>query len=237
MPMYRIADLLVDMPCTGERLVRQAAAYAVQTDAPPDLELYIPEETLAARVAQYPTLTRDDWEYILYTSVFYRELLRFDGLLLHASAVVVDGYAYLFSANSGVGKSTHTQLWRDLLGDRAYILNDDKPALRERDGRFLAYGTPFSGKTDLNRNACVPIGGICFLSRGEVNRVEPLAPGDAIPLLFEQTMRKLPADRMQLLLDRMDRLLQSAPLWKMTCNRDLSAAELAYETMRRGDAR
>ena len=49
--------------------------------------------------------------------------------MLHSSAVVADGKAYLFTADSGTGKSTHTQLWPRMFGDRAYILNDDKPAL------------------------------------------------------------------------------------------------------------
>ena len=51
---------------------------------------------------------------------------------------MVDDYAYVFSADSGTGKSTHTQLWLEHFGDRAYILNDDKPAIRLIDGKVYA---------------------------------------------------------------------------------------------------
>ena len=73
-------------------------------------------------------------------------------MLLHSSAVVVDGYAYLFSADSGTGKSTHTGLWKQHFGDRAYIINDDKPAIRKVDGEWYVFGTPWSGKTDTSVN-------------------------------------------------------------------------------------
>ena len=39
--------------------------------------------------------------------------------VLHSSAIAVDGNAYLFSAHSGTGKSTHTSLWLDHFKDRA----------------------------------------------------------------------------------------------------------------------
>ena len=67
------------------------------------------------------------WESEYYCSAyrFYTQLVDFSGLMLHSSAVIMDGRAYLFSAPSGTGKSTHTQLWLDVFGDRATILNDD----------------------------------------------------------------------------------------------------------------
>ena len=76
---------------------------------------------------------------------FYARLLQYDGMLLHASCVEKDGKAYLFSAKSGTGKSTHTHLWLRAFPD-SRIINDDKPAVRRMDGTFYACGTPFSGK-------------------------------------------------------------------------------------------
>ena len=54
----------------------------------------------------------------------------FNTILYHSSAIAVDGEAFLFTALSGTGKSTHTRLWRELLGERAVMVNDDKPMLR-----------------------------------------------------------------------------------------------------------
>lgn len=233
MPIYRIAGLLVDMPCTGKRLVRQAEPYRVETQDKPDIVLRVSEEAIRSQAERHPTLSYSDWEYMLYGSIFYRKLLRFGGMMLHASAVAVDGYAYLFSANSGTGKSTHTQLWCRYLGERAFILNDDKPAVREENGIFYVWGTPFSGKSDLNRNERVELGGLCFLSRAKANWIEPLPKEQAVAPLLEQTLRRLPLQNMTCLLEQMDRLLNAAPLWRMGCNMDLSAAEMAYLAMRR----
>lgn len=45
----------------------------------------------------------------------------------------IDGKAYMFSAPSGTGKSTHAKLWRDCFGDRVTMINDDKPLIKFRE--------------------------------------------------------------------------------------------------------
>ncbi|MFR5584255.1 MAG: hypothetical protein ACLTLQ_10945 [[Clostridium] scindens] len=68
---------------------------------------------------------------------FIENLFRKGGMMLHASAVEVDGKAYLFSADSGTGKSTHTKQWQNYFGkERALIINDDKPAIRKDKNRM-----------------------------------------------------------------------------------------------------
>lgn len=63
-------------------------------------------------------------------------------ILFHGSVVAVDNEAYLFAASSGTGKSTHTRLWRELFGEQAVMINDDKPLLKITDSGVLVYGTP-----------------------------------------------------------------------------------------------
>ena len=89
--------------------------------------------------------------------------------MLHASAVVVDGDAYLFSAPCGTGKSTHASLWLKYLKHKnPYILNDDKPAIRIVNDNIYVYGTPFSGKTDKNKNEKANLKGIAFLEQSNL---------------------------------------------------------------------
>lgn len=82
----------------------------------------------------------------LETLAVYRKiadyLLSCDTLLFHGSVIAVDGEGYLFTAKSGTGKSTHTRLWREYFGERAVIVNDDKPLLHITDSGVTAYGTP-----------------------------------------------------------------------------------------------
>ena len=85
-----------------------------------------------------------------------QELVNHDTVLFHGSVVAVDGCAYLFTAKSGTGKSTHTRLWREMLGERALMVNDDKPFLIVEEDRVLACGSPWSGKHGLDSNVCLP---------------------------------------------------------------------------------
>ena len=179
---YNIAGLTVQMDTFG-RTLEQAEPYLCE-EAEPQIVMNADWQALQSR---QPHLSKDDAEYISTGQFFYNTLLRHSGFLLHSSAVVVDGKAYLFSAASGTGKSTHTQLWLDTFGDRAYMLNDDKPAIRYEDGAWYAYGTPWSGKYDISTNARVPLAGICFLKRGEENVIKPFTGSAAAFAFLEQT--------------------------------------------------
>ena len=226
---YKITGLTVEMDSFG-RTQLQAQPYLMQeTQAKPDIIIKADRQTLKE---QQPHLSEDECEYISTGWSFYRQLLGFDGMLLHASAVMMDGKAYLFSAPSGTGKSTHTALWCRVFGeDRAKILNDDKPALRLEDGAFYAYGTPWSGKTDQNINVRVPVAGICILGRGEENTIRPYKGRQAIHDILEQTIRPQDQNLTENLLELLDRLLQTVPVWKMECNMDPQAALMAWRAM------
>ena len=228
MSMYRIADLNVAMDTFG-RTLRQSEAYRI-----PDTTADVVVRTdLDAAQKRYPSFSPEDCEYMETSALFYGSLLEHDGMMLHASCVVLDGEAYLFSAPSGTGKSTHTQLWLKAFGDRAYILNDDKPALRWRDGVCYAYGTPWSGKTDLNRNEKVVLRGIGILQRSDVNFVEPLQGRDAIFGILDQTARPLSGARMQALLHCIDKLVSGGFVYRVGVNMQPEAALTVYRAMHR----
>ncbi len=231
MALYNIADLYVLIDCKGKTMLSRAEAYRAKEQREADIVINISEESTKNAAQRHAELTEDEWEYMLLGSSFYKQLINFDGMMLHASAVVVDGKAYLFSAHSGTGKSTHTSLWLKLFGDRAYIINDDKPAIRLRDGEFYVYGTPFSGKYDISRNIGVPLGGICFIARGEENKIYPMDANSVIVNVMEQTLRRLTKVNMEKMLTLLDKLLSSITVYRLECNMDISAAKLSFETM------
>lgn len=151
-------------------------------------------------------------------------LLSWDILLFHGSAVAVDGQGYLFTARCGTGKSTHTRLWRQVFGDRAVMVNDDKPFLKFAGKNILVCGSPWSGKHGLDSNIAVPLKGICILERGKENRIWPISPEEALPMLEKQCGLEGSAHLAQ-------RLAESTLLWKMECNKDPQAAITAWEAM------
>lgn len=236
---YRIADLNIVMTTECKKTYEQAKNYRVDDSSwdfeQADGEIKFSEGYLEKkRNEEYPKNSIESLEYIYSGSLFYRILLKYNGMMLHSSAVVVDGYAYLFSADSGTGKSTHTELWKEHFGDDAFIINDDKPALRKVDGKWYVYGTPWSGKTDLNVNTRAELGAIVFLERSKENWIKEIKAIEAIPKFIAQTTRKLYREKnMDLLLANMDDLFTQAPLYKMGCNISDEAVITAYEKIRR----
>ena len=228
--LCKIADLLIEVPETGG-IAPRFADYL--TNEKGVAEILIRDELY--KLDRWQTLTEEQAVYMESGTQFYRALLDFNGMMLHASAVAVDGKAYLFSGQSGIGKSTHTGLWQQTFGDKVKLFNDDKPALRRLDGEWYAYGTPWSGKHGININMKVPIAGICFLKRGEENKIRRLSPIEALPQVLMQTLRKFKdAERLSLMLALVDRLVQEVPVYELYNRPEAEAALLSYETMRKG---
>ena len=159
------------------------------------------------------------------------ELLKRDTLLLHGSTIAVDGAAYLFTAACGTGKSTHTKLWRDVFGNRAVMVNDDKPFLKFTGDSVIAYGSPWSGKHGLDTNISAPLKGICLLRRGPENVIRSVAPEELIEMLHHQAFFSTVPELQEKSRDLVERLVQLVPLWEMECTKDKQAALVAYKAM------
>ena len=157
------------------------------------------------------------------------QLVDHDILLFHGSVVAMDGVAYLFTAKSGTGKSTHTRLWRQEFGERVIMVNDDKPLLKISEEGVLVCGTPWDGKHHLNTNCMVPLKAICILERGEDNQIQSLRAGEALPMLMQQSHRPGNLDKY---LELMDRMTGRVQFYRLRCNMDPQAAHVAYEGMR-----
>ena len=226
MTRCKIAGLQVDVFAEG-RTRKQLQPYLTEETGPADITVRCDSQRVLQRNPQLGDL--DSAEYLGTGAVFARALLKFNGFQLHASAVMLDGKAYLFSAPSGTGKSTHTEKWCRLFG--AKLLNDDKPALRLQDGKWMAYGTPWSGKHDLSTPTGVPLGGIAFLQRAEENRIRRLDPQEAVPMIISQSLRFLRPEQMELQLTLLDKLLRQMPVWLLECRNDDEAAYLAHKHM------
>ena len=172
----------------------------------------------------------------LETLAVYRKIAErlpeFDAVLVHGSCIAVDGEGYLFMASSGTGKSTHTRLWRELMGSRAIMVNDDKPIIRLIDGKPMIFGTPWDGKHRLSTNIGVPLKGACFLRRGQQNAIEPVSPAAAFPQFLKHTYRPEDPSALQKTLQLIDVLVDSVPMWQLACTISVTAAQLAYDTMK-----
>ena len=225
---YLIAGLRVRMDTYG-RTEKQAEAYEIEKSGEPDILIH--SDAWYLKEVQ-PEMEEDTCEYIATGVDFFRKLIPFGALMIHSSAVVKDGYAYLFSAPCGTGKSTHTALWQEAFGDQnALILNDDKPVLRMEDGRWYAYGSPWSGKTAMNLNMRVPVGGICMLTRGETNEIVPYGGVQVVTELLNQTSRVGNKEFRGKLLELIGQIIEELPIWKLKCTPTVEAAIVSHKAM------
>lgn len=152
-------------------------------------------------------------------------------LLFHGSVIAVDGAGYLFTAKSGTGKSTHTRLWREQFGQRAVMVNDDKPLLRITEEGVFAYGTPWDGKHRLSSNTFVPLKAICVLTRSENNYIDEIVPMQAYQMLLQQAYRPVDKDSMVQTLKLIDMLMKKTRFYKLGCNQNPEAAMVAFQGM------
>ena len=157
-----------------------------------------------------------------------------NAFVLHSACFDVDGVGVAFAAHSGTGKTTHMRLWQQLLGDKMTVVNGDKPIVRFFDDEPqvpYAYGTPWNGKEHLGCNMRTKLQHICFIERSETNFVEKLDKKDAVNLILNQIYT--PKDPMALMntMQLIDRLLSCCNLWKIHCNMEPEAAEIAYEAI------
>ena len=153
-------------------------------------------------------------------------------ILFHGSAIAVDGKAYLFTAKSGTGKSTHTRLWREHFGERAVMVNDDKPLIKIGDDGVFIYGTPWNGKHKLGNNIKLPLSAICILERAKENSIQRVNALSEFPKILSQTYRNKNADFMKKTLSLLDKMLSEVKVYKLGCNMDPEAAIVSYNGMK-----
>lgn len=174
-------------------------------------------------------------DYILETIAMLRKfadyICDYDRILMHGSAIAVNGNGYIFTALSGTGKSTHTALIRELCGENAVMINDDKPFLHLDKDQVYISGTPWMGKHNLGENITVPLKGIFFLYRSEENVLKKITPQLALMKMISQCHRPSDPDRMLKTFDIIDGILANVDLYDFGCNMDISAAELSTSVM------
>jgi hypothetical protein len=161
---------------------------------------------------------------------FYLRLSFAGTLLLHASAVEYEGKAVIFTAPSGTGKTTQAELWEKYAG--AKILNGDKVFLRLRDGKVMAWGSPWSGSSPYRVNACAESAAIVVLSQAPVNQLSRLpvfaALGEFTPNAFLPVWEKTVLGNGMAVLDR---VLSTVPVYHLAARKDEEAVRLVKEAV------
>ena len=237
---YKIAEHVIKVRSIYERVHNYCKDYL--TEEPAEFSIEISQEDIELEREKsnqeflYEGLNLPSFsDAELEVTAVYRKIavkmLDYDTFVFHGSVVAVDGQAFLFTAKSGTGKSTHTRLWREMLGERAVMVNDDKPLIQVGE-TVTVYGTPYNGKHRLGCNMSAPLKALCILTRSEENHIERITKSEAYTMLLQQVYRPQDSVRMMQTLNLIDKLAEKVELYRLGCNMDISAAELAYHAMK-----
>ena len=198
-----------------------------------DIEFERIEFTKANKIEGIPVRNFSDsyLEVIALQRKITESLFQYNTLLFHGSVIAVDGVAYLFTAKSGTGKSTHTRLWREMLGKRAVMVNDDKPFISVSDDGIIVHGSPWNGKHKLGNNISVPLRAICILERGNRNEIYKMPASKAVLMLIQQSSRPKNAEMMGKYMELLDAIASKVHFYRLFCNMDPEAAEISFAEM------
>ena len=143
---------------------------------------------------------------------------------------MVNGNAFLITARSGVGKSTHSRNLKQLLGDEFVYINDDKPMLKVEENNVTVYGTPWNGKERRSNDVSSPLRAVLFLSRGATNTYRKIVNKEEIYIkMISQIYLPKEKAKREKALKVADMLLKNVNFYEINVTKDLESAKMTYE--------
>ena len=230
----KLADIPVQMNNRFSDLEILCREYV--TEEKPQICLSVSDEELEMERSMQDDIFSDGY---LETVCMYRKLaleaLAHQVFVFHASVIEVDGQGYAFLAPSGTGKTTQTRLWLEYFGERARVINGDKPLVRmvkkEDSVEFIAYGTPWRGKEGMGCNDSVPLKAFFFVERALKPECVPASQEKSIDSIFRQLLLPENMEQMDQLLEMVDCLVETVPGYILRCNMKEESVKIAYDAV------
>ncbi len=177
-----------------------------------------------------PGATAESAEVLCLYRTIAEQLPALKKAVFHGAAISYGGKAYIFTAPSTTGKTTHIKLWRKFIGEKVGIINGDKPII-SLDGVPTVFGTPWAGKEGWQKNTSAPIGAITIIKRGTDNKTEKLSPEKAVSALMNQIY--IPKDPVALAatLGILNDILAKVPVYLLSCDMSEQAVKSSFEAL------
>lgn len=177
-------------------------------------------------------LTANDEFHLLHFKVS-NVLLSYRRSIFHGTAFFWHHKAWIFTAPSGVGKSTQYKNWKKLFKTEVRIINGDKPVLEfKEDNSIIVHPSPWMGKERWGSMLKAPLGGIIYLEQGKENKIERMKLRDAVKPIYKQFLYLPEKEEHVHAVCRLEEsLLQNIPIWKLTNKGDLDSAQLTHDTL------
>jgi hypothetical protein len=161
-------------------------------------------------------------------------LLPSDRMLFHSAAVLWMGKAWLITSPSGTGKTTQLRNMKKLCGSAVQAICGDNPVLHfMENGPIMVHPSPWNGKENYGGGSPAPLAGIIYLRQAGDDRIERLAPEDAVVPFFQEmnTFSRTP-EAIRKILSLEEKLITSVPLWQFRNTGTLESTALLVKTLR-----
>lgn len=194
-------------------------------DGTPALSFRISPDWTEFTLYDDQTDTKGERAFHEFGSLFSYAVLNHHACVLHGVVMEYEGKGILITAASGVGKTTHTRMWRDK--ERALILNGDRCLCRNIEGTWYAYGMPWSGSSGEYINRRVPIRAIVSLRQAPVNSVRSLSPYEGTIWLLQRIFAPVWKGKLQnQAFDMAEELAAEIPMLELSCTPDYEAVQV-----------
>lgn len=186
--------------------------------------LYVDPDVDPAPENEQP-LTAADCVFHAIRHVFLLRAQKLGMYVIHSASILHNGKAWLFSALSGTGKSTHTNIWHKLYDTP--FLNGDLNLLAFEERRPVVKGIPWCGTSGICTTETYPLGGIILLARSKTNFIEEIPTAARIlGIQMRFISPKWSAEQAADSLDFAKHIVETAGVARLHCNMEDEAAEV-----------
>ena len=235
----RIANMNIGIHTIYSNTFKTCKDYLIDKEEQPDIEISTDETMILAEAGSISntlqSFSTKTLEGFLVHRLIAEALLEYDVFLMHGAVIAINHMSFMFTANSGTGKTTHIMKWLDNVPD-SFVVNGDKPFIKVGKDGVLACGSPWAGKERLQTNTIVPLKAIVLLERAEENRIERISFARAFPFLYQQVYRPQDENKMYKTLRLLQRLSSDVSIWRFYCNNfKADSFDVAYRALVGGE--
>jgi len=203
-----------------------------------DLENYqivFNKTTSYAELAHYQSEHIIEMPYQISISQFFMTLsnllasllLQNNGIILHASACLIEDKVYIFMGPHGAGKSTIVRMLRE----RFSIVSDDLIYVKKLRNMYVAYQSPVIEKVSWieKKNIAYPLGGLYILRQSETPYFRKLNDQDAMKNILSN-MLLLPKKKEVFIATVFDLLSKKPMISELGFNQNVTSVIHTLET-------
>lgn len=192
------------------------------------LEIHLKKDASRALCYCLPPYT-DTFKYDLFHAIrlLYLYLAQKHGMVaIHSASILYQNKAWLFSGRSGMGKSTHTNLWKKLYNTP--IINGDLNLLALEDGHPVVHGIPWCGTSGICDTKTYPLGGIVLLKQAPEDSIEELTADNKQLLVCQRLISpNWTSELFDRNLEVVEKITEKVLVCRLKCTKEDGAAETA----------